>query len=113
MTARQEAAPRRVYIAGPMSGYPDFNYPAFHAAARRLDAAGYIPVSPAADADERPVDPPEPDDAAPHWYYLRLAIAKLVNCDAIYLLDGWESSNGARLEKRIADACGLSVIRGV
>lgn len=30
----------RTYIAGPMSNCPDYNYPAFHAAAARLRAAG-------------------------------------------------------------------------
>ena len=32
----------RIYIAGPMSGLPEFNHPAFHAAAAQLRGAGYI-----------------------------------------------------------------------
>lgn len=43
----------RLYLAGPMSGIKGFNFPAFHAAAKVLRAAGYIIVSPAE------TDPPE------------------------------------------------------
>ena len=31
----------RIYIAGPMTGYPELNFPAFHAAANSLRAQGY------------------------------------------------------------------------
>ena len=37
----------RVYIAGPMTGLPAFNYPAFHAAAATLRQAGYVVENPA------------------------------------------------------------------
>ena len=37
----------RVYLAGPMTGYPDYNYPAFHCAAEQYRAAGFDVVSPA------------------------------------------------------------------
>jgi len=30
----------RVYVAGPMSGIPDFNFPAFHAAAMVAERQG-------------------------------------------------------------------------
>ena len=32
---------KRIYIAGPMTGLPDFNYPAFNAAAARMRALGF------------------------------------------------------------------------
>ena len=38
----------RIYIAGPMTGIPEHNYPAFHAAVAKLRAGG--------DAVSRPVD---------------------------------------------------------
>ena len=37
----------RVYIAGPMSGLPEFNYPAFHAAAEKLRGMGFHVENPA------------------------------------------------------------------
>ena len=36
-----------LYIAGPMRGYPDHNFPAFRAAAAALRRAGYGVVNPA------------------------------------------------------------------
>ena len=38
---------RRIYIAGPMTGIPEHNYPAFHAAVAKLRAEGYAVTSPA------------------------------------------------------------------
>lgn len=38
---------RRLYLAGPMTGLPDFNYPAFHAAAAAWRAAGWTVANPA------------------------------------------------------------------
>ena len=35
----------RIYIAGPMTGYPELNFPAFHAAANSLRAQGYDAVN--------------------------------------------------------------------
>lgn len=37
----------KVYIAGPMTGYPDFNYPAFFAAQDALIGVGHEPINPA------------------------------------------------------------------
>ena len=47
MTAPTPERPMRIYIAGPMTGLPDSNYPAFHAAEARLQALGHEPHNPA------------------------------------------------------------------
>ena len=84
---------RRIYLAGPMTGIPEFNYPAFHAEAARLRALGYHVENPAEN----------PDPACKSWAgYMRMALAQLVTCDAIYLLKGWENSKGARIERALA-----------
>lgn len=90
----------RLYLSGPMSGLPNWNFPAFHAEAARLRGLGYEVVSPAE------VNP----DTSLSWHEcLRLDIKHLCDCEAIALLPGWESSNGAHLELHIAHRLGLKV----
>ena len=90
-----------VYISGPMSGHPDFNYPAFNRAADRISAMGY--------AVENPADNPEP--ACKSWAgYMRLALAQLVRCDISVRLPGWEGSRGAVIENDIAQMLGMEVV---
>lgn len=91
----------RIYIAGPMTGLPDFNYPAFNAEAARLRALGFHVENPA----ENPAPP------CGSWAgYMRLAIAQLVTCDAICLLPGWSASRGASIEHDLAVHLGLAVM---
>jgi hypothetical protein len=86
----------KVYIAGPMTGLPDYNYPAFAAASDALAAAGYEPVSPAG----------ELIDGWEWHHYLRRALQQMLTCEGVALLPGWELSRGARIEKRLAhDLC--------
>jgi hypothetical protein len=87
----------KVYIAGPMSGMgPDYNYPAFHAAAATLRAEGYHVVNPAEQFGG--------NQSLPWRTYLRHAVRQVAKCDAIAVLPGWETSNGARLEAAVAIA---------
>lgn len=89
---------KRIYIAGPMTGLPDLNYPAFHAEAARLRGLGHHV--------ENPADNPAP--ACGSWQgYMRLAIAQLVTCDAVFLLPGYTMSRGALLEAHIALSLGM------
>lgn len=91
----------RTYVAGPMTGIKDFNYPAFAAEAARLRALGHEVVSPA-----------EVNHGLEHegWHAcMRRDIVALAACDAIQMLDGWMNSRGASLEHQIACALGLAV----
>jgi len=90
----------RIYIAGPMTGYQELNFPAFHAAAKSLRAQGHDAVNPA----EINADP-----SADWTDCMRADIAQLVTCDAIVLLPEWEKSKGAMLEHSIAAALGFKV----
>jgi len=91
----------RCYIAGPMSGLPELNFPAFHAKAAHLRGMGFDVVSPA----EIGVDP-----SAGWKACMRADIRELVTCDAIVPLPGWENSKGAKLEMHIAQELGLQVL---
>ena len=90
----------RVYLAGPMSSIPAHNYPVFHAAAAAIRAKGHECINPAE---------LHPDTSQPWEYYLRRDIAKLVTCDAVEVLPGWESSRGVNLEIHIARALNMPV----
>lgn len=94
-------AKTRVYVAGPMSGLPDANYPAFYAAASKLRTLGY--------AVENPAENPEPAaGAADPWReYMRMGITQLMRCDAIVMLPGWEKSPGAKIEHALAGQLGI------
>ncbi|MFU1906023.1 DUF4406 domain-containing protein [Bordetella avium] len=89
----------RVYLAGPMTGHPDLNYPAFHDAAARLRAHGFDVVNPAEIVKTPGLD----------WLAcMRLDIPALLTCEAIVLLPGWQSSRGARLEYSLARQLGFA-----
>ena len=90
----------KIYVAGPMTGLTEFNYPAFHAAAAALRAVGHQVENPAEN----------PDPACKSWAgYMRMALAQLATCDAVYILPGWRVSRGARIEHGLALDLGLDV----
>lgn len=91
----------KVYISGPMTGYHDFNVPAFNAAAFRLRQLGHDVLNPADGGT----------DAGKTWAdYLRDDIALVVQADAVAVLRGWQESRGASLEVHIAHALGMTVL---
>lgn len=92
---------RRVYIAGPMSGLPDWNVPAFHAAAAAWRAEGWDAVNPAECFDG--------DTSRPYADYMRADLALLLTVEAIAFLPGWERSRGARFEKQVGEMLGLDL----
>ena len=91
---------KRWYVAGPMSGYQNLNFPAFHAKAAELRALGHEVANPAEI---------NPDMSAKWEDCMRADIAELVKCDAIFMLAGWEESRGASLEHGIAVALGMTI----
>lgn len=97
--------PNRIYVSGPMTGYPDCNFAAFHAAAERLARAGWKVFNPAENFGGR--------KDLPREAYLRLDLAMLAQCDAIAMLPGWEDSRGAKLEYTVARELGCTVIDAV
>ncbi|SLH91752.1 Uncharacterised protein [Mycobacteroides abscessus subsp. massiliense] len=93
---------KRFYIAGPMTGYPEYNYPAFAEIAKRFRDAGLNVVSP---HELHPADPSVSWD-----WYLRRDLRELVECTHIVLLPGWNKSRGAQLEHHVATALGMKVV---
>lgn len=90
----------KVYISGPMTGYENFNYPAFNQAEERLKAAGH--------EVENPAKNPDPDPKT--WEnFMRMALKQLCECDIVVVLPGWEKSRGAVIEVGLAETLGMKV----
>jgi hypothetical protein len=103
---------KRVYLAGPMSGYENFNFPAFHEAAAKLRAKGYYVFSPAENdlilyGTDFLKHPERADFRKCMEDDLRW-ICRYAN--AIAYLPGWEKSRGVSVEKSLADALDLEVV---
>lgn len=91
---------KKVYIAGPMSGYPDYNFPAFMAAEAKLRELGYEAINP---ARIKHID-------KKNWSLcMRQAVAEMLKADQIATLPGWHRSPGARTEVDLAMAIGIPV----
>lgn len=85
----------RLYVAGPMSGYPENNYPEFHHAADQLRDGGYLVANPA----ERETEFAKP---APYVDLLRDDLIQMFKCQGVAVLDNWWESTGARNEVMVA-----------
>ena len=105
----------KVYIAGPMAGYPEFNYPAFNRVEDALLRAGESVVNPAKlDGHDSLGDGLDPEGgtgvtAKLRAEFLKRDFAHLATCDAIAMLPGWEYSTGANAELLMARIMDLSV----
>lgn len=93
------------YLAGPMTGIEAFNFPAFVTAARELTDLGLRSIRHTAQGT-----PPDLDEAEPWGNYLRVALRKMLGCDAVVVLPGWRESKGARLEVHVALELGMPVV---
>jgi len=101
---------KTIYIAGPMRGYPKFNFPAFDEAKEELSKNWNV-ISPA-DIDRAAgfsEDGDEPDSTMLRNMIERDLDAIIWKCDAIALLPGWQRSRGAKVEKALAEFLGLEI----
>lgn len=89
---------RIVYLAGPMTGYPDKNYPKFNAVAKELREMGHTVYNPA----ERPFD-----NARNAFHDYSVFITQ--HACTIVLLPGHKKSVGATAERALAVAVGLDI----
>lgn len=112
----------KIYLAGPMRGYENFNFPAFDYAAAKLREQGHFVFSPA-DKDREVmgeevfINPTGDEDklAKISGYTIRIALGHDLawickEADAVALLPGWEASTGATAERAAAVALGLTII---
>lgn len=99
-----------IYLAGPMRGYPLFNFPAFDTARNALRAAGFAVICPAEMDRERGFDPAT-DDASAEFMAAtaRRDLAAISRVDAIIVLPGFTGSRGVRAELAAARWIGMPV----
>lgn len=94
----------KVYIAGPMTGYDNLNFPLFNKVEEEL-SKDYTIVNPARLAESILCVSKD----IPRETFLRLDIYHLLICDGIVLLPSWETSRGAVLERDIAKELKLDI----
>ena len=110
----------KVYVAGPMRGIKDFNFPAFEAATKQLTSLGHEVFSPA----NRDVllhgksmfktKTATVEEIEAKGFSLRDALGAdtewiCANADAVALLPGWRKSLGAKAEAALGKALGIRV----
>lgn len=105
----------KIYIAGPMRGIKEFNFPAFFWAERCLREAGHEVFNPAAKDVNNGFETSAltgHENLEEHGFSLRDALANDLEwiarkADAIATLADWQNSKGARAEVALAEALGL------
>jgi hypothetical protein len=92
----------RVYISGPMTGLPGFNFDNFNRVAKNLRAFGYEVLNPAENFSGK--------TNLPRDEYMRKDLQNVMGVKVIVALDGWTESKGALTEIRVAREIGIDVV---
>lgn len=97
---------KKYYLAGPMSGYPGFNYDSFGRACEVLRDNKVLINSPH-EIDHQETD--ETRGAKPYEEYMQAGMAVLRESAGIILIAGWPRSTGAVRELQLAIELNLPV----
>lgn len=96
--------PKKIYISGKITGTDDYM--------QRFEEAEKAPnnMFPGVSV----INPAKVNAAMPtdttYEQYMAMSFTMLDMCDTIYMMPGWEHSNGARKEKSRAHELGLNVL---
>lgn len=108
----------KIYVSGPMTGFPEFNFPAFDAAAAHLRSLGHEVFSPAEKDRELGFDP-RGLSGFESLNQFGLSLRELIRADLVWIcehaealvyLPGALQSRGAIAEIRTANALGIPVL---
>ncbi|WP_449390486.1 DUF4406 domain-containing protein [Enterobacter hormaechei] len=89
----------KIYIAGPMTGYENYNRPMFNAVAQQMLSGGHVALNPAT-----------LPDGLSQREYMDICLAMLRCADAIHMLHGWKESEGAVAEHAMAKSWELKFL---
>lgn len=89
----------KLYVAGPMTGYPHSNYPVFNSVSRLLREAGFEVVNPA-----------EFGNGKHYIDFLREDLRLMLDCHGVAVLENWWESTGARNEVQVAGVLKMPVL---
>lgn len=90
----QQTSQKRVYISGPITGVIEAEE-YFREAEQKIEAAGFIAINPCTLIN---------GGGKLTWEdYIDMDLAILKKCNCIYMLNGWQNSRGATIEKEFAE----------
>jgi Domain of unknown function (DUF4406) len=100
----------RVYLSGPISNndsqIQEHNLQEFHRVAECLRSQdGYEVINPAEFSEQHP-------DLS-YQSYIRADLRDMLTCNAVLMLDGYQESKGAMIEKRVAEMVGIEVFTDI
>ena len=99
----------KIYIAGKISGIEDKAFELFENAEKKLlsEADGFLSKKLQV---VNPMKLPHNHDRT--WEaYMKECIKALVECEAVYLLNNWKESRGAKIEVSLAESLNLRIIK--
>ena len=95
----------KLYLAGPMSGLPDFNYPTFDRYAKLLREKEFEVFNPA--------EAHNGETGLPLSKYFETDLPEVCRADAVAVLPGWRDSKGASIEVDLARHLGKTIYDAV
>ena len=102
---------RVIYIAGPMKGKEDLNFPAFNEAYYQLREQGDEVINPVhLSRDLSTKLNVSLRDLTEREFALEDTQAIITRCTHMYMLEGWEYSKGAKAEHALAEWLGLTIL---
>ena len=101
---------KSIYIAGPMNGVRNFNYPHFDEVASALRLGGWRVENPVEIGNRFGTDKEIAADRDLLAKVIEAELEAVSKCDAIYLLKGWHNSPGAKAELAIAIKHGAQIV---